>query len=246
MRIAVCDDDRASLARVSSMIEAWKSARPGASDCTVECLTEGDSLVKAQKSASPFDVILLDIIMPAFNGMEAAREIRSFDKGTKIVFLTSSPEFAVESYSVKASNYLLKPVSSEALFACLDEMEAEMSAARQAETIAVKSPRAVHRIDPASIELLEAHGKHVSVTLASGEVIESIEPLYALEGRLDLAKGFFKCHRSYLVNLNHVSTYTADEVTMRSGYRVPIARNSKAEFKDAYFAVIFGESEAGR
>ena len=228
------------------MIEAWRNARAGASDCTVECFAEGDSLVRAQKSANPFDVIFLDIIMPAFNGMEAAREIRSFDKDAKIVFLTSSAEFALDSYSVKASNYLLKPPSPEALFACLDEMEAEMKAAKQTETIAIKSPRAVHRINPASIELLEAHGKHVSVTLTSGEVIDSIDPLYMLEGRLDLTKGFFKCHRSYLVNLNHVSTYTADEVTMRSGYRVPIARNSKAEFKDAYFAVIFGESEAGR
>lgn len=48
--------------------------------------------------------------MPGLNGIELAKEIRSSDKAADIIFLTSSHEFAVESYTVKASNYLVKPV----------------------------------------------------------------------------------------------------------------------------------------
>ena len=57
-----------------------------------------------------YDIYLLDVVMPGLNGIELAKEIRSSDKAADIIFLTSSPEFAVESYTVKASNYLVKPV----------------------------------------------------------------------------------------------------------------------------------------
>ena len=60
--------------------------------------------------AEPFHIILLDILMPLLNGMDTARELRQYDKTVKIIFLTSSPEFALESYDVKAYSYLLKPM----------------------------------------------------------------------------------------------------------------------------------------
>lgn len=242
MRIAICDDERACLTQASSLLEAWAKSR---TNLIIECFTEGDSLIRAQKSTRPFDIILLDIIMPALNGIEVAREIRSFDKDVKLVFLTSSAEYAIESYSVKASNYLLKPIAPEALFACLGELESEIDAANEKRTVLVRGSRTVHRLDPRSIECLEARGKHVVLTLTTGESIGSIETLHALENKLDIADGFFKCHRSYIVNINHVGAYTTDEITMRSGSRVPIARNIKAEFKNAYFSIIFGADGDG-
>ena len=60
--------------------------------------------------------------MPTLNGIEVARKIRQNDKTVKIVFLTSSSEFAVDSYTVKANDYLLKPIEPTKLFDCLDEL----------------------------------------------------------------------------------------------------------------------------
>ena len=71
-----------------------------------------------------YDVLLLDIIMPGLNGIGAAREIRENDRSIPIIFLTSSPEFAVESYRVRAFDYLLKPVNGEELFRSLDNIYA--------------------------------------------------------------------------------------------------------------------------
>jgi two-component SAPR family response regulator len=69
-----------------------------------------------------FDIYCLDIMMPGFTGIDAAKEIRTFDKTAPILFFTSSPEFALESYSVKAINYVLKPISKEKLFFAFDEL----------------------------------------------------------------------------------------------------------------------------
>ena len=81
--------------------------------------------------------------MPSMSGMDAAKEIRSFDSDAKIVFLTSSPEFAVESYLVKAKDYILKPVDENRLFALLDELYAEIQSIP--EGIMVKTRSVPHR-----------------------------------------------------------------------------------------------------
>lgn len=241
MRIAICDDDRTALPHTASLINLWAKAKD---TLAVDCFSEGGSLLAAH-AANAFDIILLDIVMPGLNGIEVAKEMRAFDSATKLIFLTSSPEYAIESYSVKATNYLLKPVDPAALYACLDEIENELQNTRAARAIPIKGSRSVHRVTLESIEFVEARGKHVSVFMAGGECLESIEPLHSFESKLSITDGFFKCHRSYIVNIHHVSTYTPDEVIMRSGVRIPISRGCKADFKEAYFSVIFDDEDWG-
>ena len=72
-----------------------------------------------------FDILLLDVIMPGENGIDAAREIRRYDNNVKIIFLTSSAEFAVESYTVGAYFYQLKPIWEESFFRLMDSVIAE-------------------------------------------------------------------------------------------------------------------------
>ena len=73
-------------------------------------------LVMQMEKGVHYDVILLDICMPGMNGIQCAKDIRQYDNLVKIIFLTSSTEYAVESYSVKAHNYLLKPTQKKDLF----------------------------------------------------------------------------------------------------------------------------------
>ena len=112
IRIAVCDDDTEFLKSIVSIIEDWS----GQSRIPVEicCFDNGDDLI-TQNTIRRIDIIFLDIIMPLFSGMETAKEIRKRDTAVQIIFLTSSPEFALESYDVKAKGYLLKPVDEEKL-----------------------------------------------------------------------------------------------------------------------------------
>ena len=110
VRIACCDDDKNHLNTIKNMIDSWNQ-------CPVllhtDIFDEGDALIQAH-AKQPYDIIILDIVMPLLNGVDTAREIRTKDKSVKIIFLTSSKEFAFESYRVKASDYLLKPVLCQA------------------------------------------------------------------------------------------------------------------------------------
>ena len=79
-------------------------------------------LTEIEKGIRP-DILFLDVVMPGQNGMDVAKEIRQYDTNMKIIFLTSSPEFAVESYSVGAYFYQLKPIWEESFFRLMDAVQ---------------------------------------------------------------------------------------------------------------------------
>lgn len=236
IRIAICDDCTAFLNQTKFMLDHWDA--PVACGITTELFEDGDALLSAH-AQKPFDIILLDIVMPLLNGIDAARELREKDKTVKIVFLTSSAEFAVDSYTVKASNYLLKPINPDSLFACLSELLAEIQSV--ARYMVVRSLDATHRVALSHIEHVEAQLKRVAFFLKDNRVLESPEPFYTYENALMLDDGFFKCHRSYIVNIHHIDNYSHSEIVMRSGRRIPIARSCQKNFETAYFRVVFGK-----
>ena len=230
LRIAICDDDQAFLSLTVSVIGQWKN---NSLDLILETFDNGDALVLSHNE-TPFDIIFLDILMPQITGLETARKIRELDKNVKIVFLTSSAEFAVDSYTVKADNYLLKPFEPEKLFLCLDEITAELRNSNT--TILVKGLRAMHRIDLQNIEYIEAQNKRVLLYLCDNRTLEATEPLYTYEQKLFNEKSFFKCHRSYIINIQQIESYSTKEIKMRSGCRIPLSRNLQREFEAIYFS----------
>lgn len=238
LRIAICDDMPEFIQSIEKLLEDWEE-KP--TDILPEVFTDGDSLVESHTS-NPFDIILLDVVMPLLNGIEVASEIRKFDKTVKIIFLTSSSEYAVESYSVNANNYLLKPIDKNKLYSCLHVLYTEI--VEHAKYITVKSVTAMHRIALRNIEHLEAQGKKVLFVLCDGTTVESTNPFYFYENKLLHEDGFLKCHRSYIVNVYKITTYTQKEIRMQSGYRIPISRSYHKEFEHAYFELLFRKEGA--
>ena len=236
LRIAFCDDNNNFLQEISDMAANWSCSLY---HIVCETFDNADALLNAHK-IFPFDIIFLDIVMPMINGIETAREIRRHDKKTQIIFLTSSSEYAVESYTVKANNYLLKPVTEETLFACLNDILSEISLRPQ--TLTVKGLHSMQKIALDEIMYVEAQNKRILFTLANGTTFQSTEPLHTYQDTLSLNDGFFKCHRSYIVNINHIDTYTSKEIKMHSGYYIPISRNCQKAFESAYFNVLFGKA----
>lgn len=233
LRLAICDDMPDFLTSMENDLKNWEEQPE---KLIIETFTDGDSLIQSHK-AFPFDIIFLDVIMPLFNGIETAAEIRKQDRNVKIVFLTTSSEYAVESYTVRANDYLLKPVSREKLFHCINEIYYDIL--DREKCISVSSVSAVHRVKLRNIEYIEAHGKKVQFVLSKGDSIESNRPFYYYQEKLLLEDGFFKCHRSYIINIYRIATYTQKEIQMQSGARIPISRSCHAEFEAAYFDLMF-------
>ena len=89
------------------------------------------------------------------------------------------------------------------------------------------------------IEWMEAQNKTIFIFLRNGKQIKTTETLHSFESKLDDSEGFFKCHRSYIVNILNVDTYNVTEIVTKSGHRIPIARGYGKAFQEAYFNFMF-------
>jgi DNA-binding LytR/AlgR family response regulator len=233
MHIAVCDDDQNELSRVSSLLEDYRRERGGY--LTYETFHSATELLETMRSRR-YDLLLLDIFMPGVTGMEAAGEIRLTDGELPIVFLTSSREFAVESYRVNAEDYLLKPARQDTIFSLLDRLFARLC--QEDPYLTLKTEGSIIRLPLSRIVSVEVRNRMVAFTLADGTVRETYGNLADFEEKLLAHPAFCKPHRAYLVNLALATGLDKDGFTTPSGKRVPVARDSFARVKAAYMKAL--------
>lgn len=234
IKIAICDDNILELEKEVILVNRW--ADKNHIKIEVKTFDNGDSLINEQKS-NPADLILLDIMMPLLNGMETAKELRKIDSAVSIIFLTSSPEFAIESYDVKASGYILKPAEEDKLGGTLTDCISSMN--KEPENIVVKTHFGYQKIYIDRIECIEAQNRRVCITLDDGSAVEGTETFTKLTEGFIHNESFFKCHRSYIVSMDNVDNFTSTEIFTKCGKMVPIARGYGKPFKEAYFAYMF-------
>ena len=236
MKIAVCDDDSRELDRISSFIDTYMRERNvPLTYITFQSATELISHV----NKGEYSILLLDIMMPGINGMQAAHEIRAFDAEVKIVFLTSSPEFAVESYAVKAYDYILKPVSKDKLFSLLNAAIAEDK--KPMEGLTIKTQSGMTRILFSNLAYIEVMNKKLYFNLADGSVREVHSSLTDFEDKLLDHSEFVKVHRSYIVNLWQVCELGQNELITNTGKIVPVSRLLYGKVREAYMKHMFLE-----
>lgn len=238
MKIAVCDDEIHFIDAVCSLLEQW--GRERGMKLALYRFTNGDDLIEAHQREC-MDLIILDVIMPLLSGIDTARELRNTNQTVPIVFLTSSREFAVDSYEVKALNYLIKPIDQAHFFRILDEFLKTYHFTKNFFT--AKTADGFCRIAISDVDYLEAQNKQVVVHLSSGRIITIRELFSKCVEVFSPENGFCCCHRSYIVNLNNVERFSKTEVTTIYNAVIPISRNSYAMFKETYFNHMFGETE---
>ena len=241
LNIAICDDEQRSWKRGQTFLEKWAS--DNRMSVNIDTYTHADDLFVAA-TTKRFHIIFLDIFMPNITGLDIARKMRSHNNDAQIIFVSSSPDFALESYEVRATNYLLKPVEYEKFCTVMNDAVGKILP--RAHVLLVKSEQGYQRIALHDIEFIEARNKRVVFALSSGHEVLATEPLHFYEKILLGEAGFFKCHRSYVVSLDHVEHFTNTRIFTQSGREVNIARGLGKPFKAAYFDHLFAKGDVAR
>lgn len=232
LQIAVCDDNIDELSNMVQLINQYRTSKNYSFDYAI--FSNGFELISALEKGTRFNIYCLDIIMPGFNGIDVAKDIRIFDKTAQILFFTSSPEFALESYSVNAINYVLKPISKEKLFFTFDEILERINAEKGEDAFIVKSNGGIQKILISNLVFAEVIGRNVLYHLRSGKVIECIESFSSVCNNLMKYGCFIKPHRSYLVNMQYVDAIENHQITLQTLSSIPIAQGKSKEIKVQY------------
>ncbi|MEG2377353.1 MAG: LytTR family DNA-binding domain-containing protein [Clostridia bacterium] len=230
MRIAVCDDERYALDKACALLNKYRQDK--SVNISIELYETASELTDKCRGGVQYDIILLDILMPGITGIAAAQEIRKYNKTAKIVFLTSSHEYALDSYSVKAAGYILKPIMEDKLFACLDDLASEINIEKE-KFITIKTAKGISRILLSNLEYCEIYNKTIYFHMCDKTVLDAAGTMSQTENALRGYPEFYKSHRSYIINLNFVSTVMADAVLMQSGGKIPVPYRKASEIKSA-------------
>lgn len=235
MRIAVCEDTAMEAEFLLEMLERYKATQRHL-DIETRLFGSAEDLAAVLEQDQRFDLYLLDIIMPGMDGLSLAQALRRQKDKCAIIFLTSSPQFAVEAFAVRAMDYLVKPVQKGRLFAALDDAIALLG--RQVEPLTtIQSPEYQLTVKRGDIAVVEVTGHTLCYRLVNGKTVDSKVlriPFEQATGDLQADPRFISPHRSYLINMDHVRQFTKEGVQMEGGALVPVSRLRYTEIKRLY------------
>ena len=172
MHIAICDDNPRDLKQIACILD--RHTDTGKYPLHYERFSDAEQLLEAAK-ARHFTHYFLDIVMPGIDGISLAQEIRSFDDSAKIIFLTSSTEYAYQSYRVKAYDYLLKPVNEDELLVLLKQLQAQDE--NDAHSICLQNGRSLLRLPLSQLSHMEVSQKRLYFHMTNSCFQKGILPL---------------------------------------------------------------------
>ena len=222
LAVAICDDailDCCSLEReIKDILEDMGVPY------TIKQFHQGEDLLKAVEG---FDIIFLDIMMRGLDGMRTARLLRKSSFDRMIVFVSSSRKFVMEAFEVEAFHYLTKPVDRLKLENTLKRACSKSERSLE-EFIIISKDRQNKKIWLKDIFYFEVRGRIVYVHSRNG-IFDYYGQIGELERNLS-SRGFFRCHKSFLINLSCVDTYDHEAVTLDNGERIVIAKRRYEAF----------------
>ena len=222
IRIAICDDEK----HMSDHIRAMASDffRKKNREIQLRTFLSGEELLNYD---GQIDILFLDIQMNGVDGLETARKLRAGKFRGFLIFITVLKEMVFQSFEVQAYDYLVKPVDEKQFGKTMERLYASMQNASE-DSLLVQQGYEGRIVPKDEIVFFEVIDRKIYLNLASGEIIDYYERIENLETKLD--GHFFRCHRSYLINLKHLKGYKNGTACMDNGKEVPVSRLRSREF----------------
>ncbi|MCL2233004.1 MAG: LytTR family DNA-binding domain-containing protein [Treponema sp.] len=242
INILICDDMYNDALQLQQAIEA--------SGIEADCcyFDRGADALSHIKTGAKADLCFLDIIMPEMTGIELARQIRKMEtaegaKAREIVFLTTSNDFASESFEVKAFSYLLKPPNPDKVAHILTEIT-NLEKRSDKAGIPITTKTMTKFLYFREVSYIEVINNKVHFRLVDGGEVALVSTLGAMMPQLLADKRFARCHRSYVVNMNDINRILDNIVLLNSGKQIPISR-TYADFCDNYIEYLISRGGKG-
>ncbi len=217
IKFAICDDEPAMARELAGYLARYLEEHE-VTAYSVSNFSSGRALLEA---ADGFDVIFLDIQMEEPDGMETARLLRGQGDHSLLVFVTVLMELVFDAFQVEAYDYLTKPLDAARFARTMDRVLQTLEQ-RTAASIVIQQGSGCEVVPLSDVVYCEVLGRKVYLHKADGTITGYYDRLEQLERRVD--GRFFRCHRSYLVNLDHVRGCQAGQVLLSQGERIPVSR----------------------
>lgn len=219
------DDEKAIREHICGLVEEQQP------ESRIEAYATGEELLASGKR---FDIVFLDIQMEGMNGIEAARNLREKNanlgvEDTVLVFITGIKDYVFDAFDLYAFQYLLKPIDEGKFAEVLERAVREATKKKERRVLFIKSRNLT--LDQSEILYIESRAKKVEIHTVR-QTIEIYAAMDELEGQL--GENFYRCHRAYIVNMDCITEYDGESITLTNGDRVYLTKKKYGEFVKAY------------
>lgn len=239
-RIALCDDETVELEKEERMLSDYENTHPDVEFVT-RCFENADELCCMVKEEGYMpDIIFMDIYMPDESresfplGIKKAKELRKANYQGKLVFCTTSREYALEAFDVDAVQYMVKPVEAEKLSSVLDGLLMDIEEERN-KYVVLKVDGDLVRVSLNDIVYVEARGKTQEMFLINGTRYLLHMTMQGIFDLLSNYKEFVRIGVAFIVNLGYVGCMNAKEVHMDNGIKIYLPRGTYKGLRESYF-----------
>lgn len=234
IRIAICDDS--AYIREETRKYILKYSFKNDFEYSLDEYDSGEELLGSNRI---YDLIFMDYQFEKtkLDGISIAKELRRQRIEATIIFLSSYPGVVFQTFEVGTFRFLVKPIEedkfNDAINSFLNTMEKE-------QILTVRMNGMNHFIKENAISYVEGYGKYCIIHFVDKrERLECHETLASVESRLPF-NHFYRCHKSFLVNLKYVASYNRTDLILENGESILISRNQYKEFTEAYADYLAG------
>lgn len=232
MNCIIIDDEPLARAEMQAMLEEYPNVE------VVGVFSNVATALLFMKDHA-IDLVFLDIQMPMISGLELAAMLPA---DTLTIFTTAYPQYALDSYTLDAIDYLLKPIDKERLKKAIKKAELYRTLLSKATTktvvegntsefLLIKSDRKFHRVNFSDIKYIEGLKDYVVIHTISSKLITAIN-LKTIHSRIP-GHIFLRTSKSYVVNLNFINSFDHRTVYIEDS-EIPLGDVYKKDFFSIY------------
>lgn len=225
IEIAICDDEEYMIKNLYTKVNGFFRQRNF--PVTITCFSDGKSLLRCSRE---FQIIFLDIQMKDMSGMDTARVLRKRNYDGHLIFVTVLNECVYDAFEVQAFDYLVKPLEDSRFNRSMERLLSSLQTPSSTRLL-IQRGNECRIISFHQIIYCEVINRKIYIHMYNNEIIDYYDKIEQLETKLD--QRFFRCHRSYLVNLKYIQRYDKNILFLTTGEQIPVSRLRTQELSGA-------------
>ncbi len=222
IRFAVVDDQITYIEQIEQLIAKYL---PAQQEYHIDTFTNSEVFLQAVATNS-YDIIYMDIEMPTVSGIQCATVIKQQCPSSIVIFVTSHTSYVADVFRLGAFQFLHKPINQQDF--AIDLARAVTQHNSNHTSITVKTHNGICVVKYIDIVYIEVLHKQITIHTTSGSVTSRASLRQYIE--ILPTANFVMVHKSYLVNMNHISRIDATQLLLTGGEVVPLSRNYKQRF----------------
>ena len=242
MKFTICDDTSSDLSALEAILNSYSKTY----NCSIEIekYNNPETLIKhVEFNPDEYHIFFLDVVMQQ-NGIDVAGQIRKIRSDAIIIFTTSSKEFAIDAFGVRAYDYLLKPLDPKQVFKCINRLVSEINSTPQSICKIKTNDYNITTINIKDIAYIESINRRIIIHKKNGEEITStsLHSKFLDSIPFEYEKcNFINCHASYVVNMNYVKSINDKAFILKNDDVIPISKSMMPQVKKAYINYLVGD-----